>query len=83
MAGSQLDKEKGTKMTIDPNGVFGVIAGLVFLVVLATLFAKNYPAGCADFLRRLRSPGTAQIKKQADEMLAQMDRNIAERKARK
>lgn len=64
---------------MDPISVIG---GGVVLLVGALLVVKYFPNEVAEFWRRLGAPTDSTIKKQSDEMLANMDRNVAERKAR-
>lgn len=70
-------------MSINPHVAFGVIAFGTIMLVLSYFLAKYWPGACAELWRRIRSPSASSIKKQSDELLAQMNRNIAERKARK
>jgi len=64
---------------MNPIGLFGAVAALVVAILLAV---KYFPKEVAEFLRRMSAPSTSAIRKKSDEMLADMDRNIAERKAR-
>lgn len=59
-----------------------LIGGVVALGALAVLAAKFFPNEIAEFMRRLGAPSEFSVKKQSDEMLVDMDRNVAERKAR-
>lgn len=59
-----------------------LIGGMVVLAAALVLGVKYFPKEIAEFVRRLGAPSASSIKKQSDEMLAEMDRNVAERKAR-
>lgn len=65
---------------MDIIGFFGVGS---LLVVGGLLVVKFFPNEIAALWRRLGAPSESDIKKQSDERLAEMERNIAERKARK
>lgn len=60
----------------------GLVGVGVVLLVGALLVAKYFPGEVAEFWRRLSIPSASSIKKQSNERLAEMERNIAERKAR-
>lgn len=64
---------------MDPVGLIG---GAVVLVAVAVLAAKYFPTEIAELVHRMGSPSASSVKKQSDQMLADMDRNVAERKAR-
>ena len=61
----------------------GFFGGGVFLVVVGLLVVKFFPNEVAAFWRRLGAPSESALKKQSDERLAEMERNILERKARR
>lgn len=63
--------------------MIGFIGGGAFLIVTALLVLKYFPEEIAEFVRRLSAPSTSSIKQQSEERLAEMDRNVAERKARR
>jgi hypothetical protein len=62
--------------------VIAMIGGGAVLLFGALLVATHFPEDVAEFLRRLSAPTTKTIKKQSEQMLVEMDRNVAERKAR-
>lgn len=62
--------------------MFGLFYGAAFLLVLGVLVFWYFPNEVAVFWRRLNAPSESDLKKQSDERLVEMERNIAERKAR-
>jgi len=60
----------------------GFIGGGVVLGAAAFLVVKYFPKEIAEFVRRLGAPSTSAVKSQSDRMLAQMETNVAERKAK-
>jgi hypothetical protein len=69
---------------IDPDRVGDLIipilgAGCIMLYLLHVAVKTGW---LETFLKNLDKPSADAIKKQSDEMLADMDRNVAERKAR-
>jgi len=60
----------------------GLIGGGAVVVVAAMLVVKYFPKQVMGFMRRASAQSATSIKKQSDQMLADMDRNVAERKAR-
>lgn len=65
---------------MDLIGFFG--AGAVLLVV-GVLVVKFFPNEVGTFWRRLGAPTESALKKQSEERLAEMERNVAERNARR
>lgn len=62
--------------------LMGIIGGGVVLMLGAFLVVRYFPNEVAEFWRRMGNPSENSIKKQSVERLAEMERNIAERKAR-
>lgn len=60
----------------------GFIGGGVVLVTAALLVVKYFPSEVAAFVRRMGAPSTSAVKSQSDRMLAEMDKNVAARKAK-
>ncbi|QOU76473.1 hypothetical protein JAB4_059730 (plasmid) [Janthinobacterium sp. HH102] len=58
------------------------LAFLGAVVVAAVVVCIFFPSEVQNFLKRLDAKSEKNIKKQSDEMLAEMDRNVAERKAK-
>ncbi|MBC3871906.1 hypothetical protein [Undibacterium oligocarboniphilum] len=65
------------------NQAYSLIAGFIVFAVIVILTLKYFPSECAEFIRRLRSPSASAVKKQSEELLAKMNKNVAERKSRK
>lgn len=70
-------------MEIGPNIAYSLISGFVLVAAMSILLVKYFPDECAEFIQRVRSPSSSAVKEQSDELLAQMDRNVTERKALK
>jgi hypothetical protein len=60
-----------------------ILGGGILLLVAIVLVPKFFPKETARFIEGLRAPSESQIKKQSDEKLGEMDRNLAVRKSRK
>lgn len=54
---------------------------LMLLGVLFFLLLKYFPNECAEWLRQMSSPSSDAVKRKSEEMLKQMDLNIAEKSA--
>jgi hypothetical protein len=63
--------------------MIGLFGGAVALLVLVILMVKYFPKEVSGFFTSLRGSSTSAVKKQSDEMLGEMDRNVAERKAKR
>lgn len=59
------------------------VAFLAAVVITAVVACILFPSAVQNFLKRLDSKSEKDIKKQSDGMLAEMDRNVAERKAKR
>jgi len=63
-------------------GFIGIFGGGAVLLVLGLLVVRFLPSEIAAFWRRQGAPTESALKRQSDERLAEMERNIAERNAR-
>lgn len=58
------------------------VSGLLMLLgMLFFLLLKYFPNECAEWLRQMSSPSSGAVKSRSEKMLAQMNRNIAEKNA--
>jgi hypothetical protein len=63
--------------------IFGWIGSVLALLVVVMWVAARFPKQIERWVRGWEAPSESNIKKRSKEMLAQMDRNVAERKAKK